>query len=122
MKPTVEREHLLEPLRQVSSPLGGRPTLPTLGDLLLQIADGMLLLTGTDLEIGMVAHAALIQPHEPGVATVPARRFFDICHGLPGSTEIAIQLKGDRMLVCSGRDRFSLSTLPTTNFPNLDSW
>ncbi|STI79053.1 DNA polymerase III [Escherichia coli] len=55
MKFTVEREHLLKPLQQVSGPLGGRPTLPILGNLLLQVADGTLSLTGTDLEMEMVA-------------------------------------------------------------------
>jgi hypothetical protein len=78
MKFTVEREHLLKPLQQVSGPLGGRPTLPILGNLLLQVADGTLSLTGTDLEMEMVARVALVQPHEPGATTVPARKFFDI--------------------------------------------
>lgn len=64
MKFTVEREHLLKPLQQVSGPLGGRPTLPILGNLLLQVADGTLSLTGTDLEMEMVARVALVQPHE----------------------------------------------------------
>lgn len=59
MKFTVEREHLLKPLQQVSGPLGGRPTLPILGNLLLQVADGTLSLTGTDLEMEMVARVAL---------------------------------------------------------------
>lgn len=122
MKFTVEREHLLKPLQQVSGPLGGRPTLPILGNLLLQVADGTLSLTGTDLEMEMVARVALIQPHEPGATTVPARKFFDICRGLPEGAEIAVQLEGDRMLVRSGRSRFSLSTLPAADFPNLDDW
>ena len=122
MKFTVEREHLLKPLQQVSGPLGGRPTLPILGNLLLQVADGALSLTGTDLEMEMVARVALIQPHEPGATTVPARKFFDICRGLPEGAEIAVQLEGDRMLVRSGRSRFSLSTLPAADFPNLDDW
>ncbi|ONG08128.1 DNA polymerase III subunit beta [Klebsiella pneumoniae] len=85
MKFTVEREHLLKPLQQVSGPLGGRPTLPILGNLLLQVADGALSLTGTDLEMEMVARVALVQPHEAGA-------------------------------------RFSLSTLPAADFPNLDDW
>ncbi len=102
MKFTVEREHLLKPLQQVSGPLGGRPTLPILGNLLLQVADGTLSLTGTDLEMEMVARVALVQPHEPGATTVPARKFFDICRGLPEGAEIAVQLEGERMLVRSG--------------------
>ena len=50
MKFIIEREQLLKPLQQVSSPLGGRPTLPILGNLLLKVSDGVLHLTGTDLE------------------------------------------------------------------------
>ncbi len=83
----------------MSGPLGGRPTLPILGNLLLQVADGTLSLTGTDLEMEMVARVALVQPHEPGATTVPARKFFDICRGLPEGAEIAVQLEGERMLV-----------------------
>ncbi|VTR57936.1 Chromosomal replication initiator protein DnaA [Serratia fonticola] len=122
MKFIVEREHLLKPLQQVSSPLGGRPTLPILGNLLLQVTEGSLLLTGTDLEMEMVARVALSQPHEAGATTVPARKFFDICRGLPEGAEITVILEGDRMLVRSGRSRFSLSTLPAIDFPNLDDW
>lgn len=122
MKFIVEREQLLKPLQQVSGPLGGRPTLPILGNLLMQVNDGTLLLTGTDLEMEMVARVALTQPHEPGATTVPARKFLDICRGLPEGAEITITLEGDRMLVRSGRSRFSLSTLPASDFPNLDDW
>ncbi|MEC5320170.1 DNA polymerase III subunit beta [Brenneria populi subsp. brevivirga] len=122
MKFIVEREHLLKPLQQVSSPLGGRPTLPILGNLLLQVSEGQLSLTGTDLEMEMVARVALTQAHEPGATTVPARKLFDICRGLPDGAEITIMLDGDRMLVRSGRSRFSLSTLPAADFPNLDDW
>ncbi|CAJ0999698.1 Beta sliding clamp [Sodalis praecaptivus] len=122
MKFIVEREHLLKPLQQVSSPLGGRPTLPILGNLLLQVTEDRLHLTGTDLEMEMVARVALSAAHEPGATTVPARKFFDICRGLPEGAEIAVTLEGERMLIRSGRSRYSLSTLPASDFPNLDDW
>ncbi|OFC60369.1 DNA polymerase III subunit beta [Candidatus Erwinia dacicola] len=122
MKFILEREHLLKPLQQVSSPLGGRPTLPILGNLLLQVNQGTLLLTGTDLEMEMVGRVALTRAHEPGATTVPARKFFDICRGLPEGAEITVILDGERMLLRSGRSRFSLSTLPASDFPNLDDW
>ncbi len=66
MKFIVEREHLLKPLQQVSSPLGGRPTLPILGNLLLQVTEGSLLLTGTDLEMEMVARVAPVPTARAG--------------------------------------------------------
>ena len=105
MKFTVEREHLLKPLQQVSGPLGGRPTLPILGNLLLQVADGALSLTGTDLEMEMVARVALVQPHEAGATTVPARKFFDICRGLPERLRI---LQHRRLLQIGVRDAHGL--------------
>ncbi len=123
MKFIVEREHLLKPLQQVCSPLGGRPTLPILGNLLLQVDnENSLWLTATDLEMEMVACIALNQDSEPGEITVPARKFLDICRGLPEGAEISVILEDGRMLVRSGRSRFSLSTLPANDFPNLGDW
>nr|WP_314266149.1 DNA polymerase III subunit beta [uncultured Moellerella sp.] len=122
MKFIIEREQLLKPLQQVSGPLGGRPTLPILGNLLVQVTDGALLLTGTDLEMEMRARVPLTQAHEQGATTVPARKFFDIWRGLPNEAEISVELDDDRLLVRSGRSRFSLSTLPAADFPNLDDW
>ncbi|OZI14491.1 DNA polymerase III subunit beta [Sodalis-like symbiont of Philaenus spumarius] len=122
MKFIVEREQLLKPLQQVSSPLGGRPTLPIMSNLLLQVSEDRLLLTGTDLEMEMVAQVVLRAAHELGAITVPARKFFDICRGLPERAEIAVTLEGERMLIRSGRSRYWLSTLPASDFPNLDHW
>lgn len=36
--------------------------------------------------------------------------------------EISFVLENDRVLVRSGRSRFSLSTLPASDYPNLDDW
>ena len=118
MKFTVEREHLLKPLQQVSGPLGGRPTLPILGNLLLQVADGTLSLTGTDLEMEMVARVALVQPHEPGATTVPARKFFDICRGLPDGCWYAPGVAVFRCLPCQRRiSRTSMTGRVKSNLP-----
>ena len=122
MKFIIEREKLLKPLQQVSSPLGGRPALPILGNVLLQVTEDHLILTGTDLEMEMVIRIELVQPHEVGAITVPARKFLDICRGLPDQAEITVALDNDRVLVRSGRSRFSLTTLPAEDYPNVDDW
>ncbi|MFB6421716.1 MAG: DNA polymerase III subunit beta [Candidatus Malihini olakiniferum] len=122
MKFIVEREYLLKPLQQVSGSLGIRPAMPILGNLLLHVTDSVLWLTGTDLDIEIVARISLSQSYESGATTVPARKLFDICRSLPQGAKITATLQGDRMLVRSGRSRFSLSTLPASDFPNLDDW
>ncbi|WP_375752050.1 DNA polymerase III subunit beta [Vibrio sp. HN007] len=122
MKFTIERNHLIKPLQQVSGALGGRPTLPILGNLLLKVEEGTLSLTATDLEVELVARIALEGDFETGSITVPSRKFLDICRGLPDESVITVALEGERVIVRSGRSRFTLVTLPAADFPNIEDW
>ncbi|VFP79530.1 DNA polymerase III subunit beta [Candidatus Erwinia haradaeae] len=122
MQFSLKRECLLKPLQQVSAPLGSRPSLPILGHLLLVVQKNILFLTSANLEIEISVHIALIKIHEEGSITIPARKFLDICRGLPVGSDIAVLLQGDQVLIISGRSRFSLSTLPASDFPNLDKF
>ncbi len=120
MKIRIERDALLKPLQQVIGAVERRHTMPVLGNILFQAdAAGVIELTATDLEIEL--HARLNHPvDEPGEATIPARKLMDICKALPEGAEIILQADGDRVLVKSGRSRFSLATLPVRDFPVLD--
>lgn len=122
MKFIIDREKLIKPLQLVSAPLSSRPTLPILGNLLLQVNDNVLSMTGTDLEIEMISRLPLIESNEPGATTVPARKFLDICRSLPNDAKITIILDDNRLTIQSGRSKFSLSTLPANDFPNLENW
>jgi len=122
MQFTINREALLRPLQLVSGALGNRPTLPILGNILLDVSEGKLSLTGTDLEVELIGQVALEDNFEIGRTTVPAKKFVDICRGLPDSAMIQVTHADNRLLVKSGRSRFSLSTLPATEFPNIEDW
>lgn len=122
MKFTIERSHLIKPLQQVSGALGGRPTLPILGNLLLKVEDNTLSMTATDLEVELVSRVALEGDFEAGSITVPSRKFLDICRGLPDAAVITVVLDADRIQLRSGRSRFSLATLPASDFPNIEDW
>ncbi len=122
MKFSIERSHLLKPLQQVSGALGGRPTLPILGNLLIKVEDNTLSMTATDLEVELISRVTLEGDFEAGSITVPSRKFLDICRGLPDDSVITFVLEGDRVQVRSGRSRFSLATLPANDFPNIEDW
>ena len=122
MKFSIERSHLLKPLQQVSGALGGRPALPILGNLLLKVEGNMLSMTATDLEVELISRVALEGDFEAGSVTVPSRKFLDICRGLADESVITFVLEGDKAQVRSGRSRFSLSTLPANDFPNIEDW
>ncbi len=121
MQFTVSREALLKPLQLVAGVVERRQTLPVLSNILINLSDdNQLSLTGTDLEVEIVARIPLEQPSEGGELTVPARKFVDICRSLPDDAEIKIVEENQRVILKSGRSRFTLSTLPAADFPNVE--
>lgn len=120
MKFTVSREELLKPLQLVAGVVERRQTLPVLANVLMVLEGDRLSLTGTDLEVEIVARVHLAQMGESGETTVPAKKFVDICRSLPEGAEIQITEEEDRVTLKSGTSRFVLSTLPSSNFPNVE--
>lgn len=120
MKFTVSREALLKPLQLVAGVVERRQTLPVLSNVLVVLEGDLLSLTGTDLEVEIVGRVQLEQPGESGEITVPARKFVDICRSLPDAANIEFVEENQRVIVKSGRSRFTLSTLPANDFPNVE--
>lgn len=116
MKLQVGRNELLAALSAVIGVVERRQTLPVLSNFLMETRDDELIVTGTDLEIELEARAR-VQNLTPGRATLPARKLFDICRGLPEGAEIQIDVTGDKALLKSGRSRYSLSCLKADEFP-----
>jgi len=120
MKFTIERDALLRPLQLVTGVVERRQTLPVLANLLVEAKDGALTLTGTDLEVELVARHEPVAIEQEGCATIPARKLADIWRSLPEAAEVTVQVEGDRAQVRSGRSRFSLATLPAGDFPSVE--
>ena len=76
-------------------------------------------LSATDLEIEMIASVAAESSDEFQV-TIPARKLLDICKALPESAVIDFNIDENRVSLKSGRSRFTLATLPASEFPSLD--
>lgn len=119
MKFSIQREIFLKPLQQVIGVVERRQTLPVLGNVLLNASKRNVKLTATDLEVELQAQVN-VTVSEPGDITLPARKLLDICRTLPEGAELDISVKQERALVRSGKSRFTLSTLPATEFPAID--
>ncbi|WP_028241493.1 DNA polymerase III subunit beta [Stutzerimonas azotifigens] len=117
---TIQREALLKPLQLVAGVVERRQTLPVLSNVLLSVDGQQLSLTGTDLEVELVGRVALEDAAEPGEITVPARKLMDICKSLPADAAIDVRLDDQKVVVKSGRSRFTLSTLPANDFPTVE--
>jgi DNA polymerase-3 subunit beta len=120
MRFSIQREALLKPLNQVVGVVERRQTLPVLANLLVSVSTEGVAFTGTDLELEMVARCAADQL-EAGEATLPARKLFDICRALPDGCRIDVRMTGDRATLTAGRSRFTLATLPASEFPQIES-
>ena len=120
MRFSIQREALLKRLQHVVGVVERRQTLPVLANLLVVVDAGGVALTGTDLEVEMVARTTA-DDLDAGEVTVPARKLFDICRALPDGCRIKFEQNGDRVTVSAGRSRFTLATLPATEFPTIDS-
>src|ERR1700740_2804875 len=116
MKLTAAREDLLAPLQSVIGVVERRQTMPVLANVLLSARDNKLNITGTDLEVELVApHSGTPEPG--GDITVPGRKLLDIFKALPEKTSVTLSTEGERMTVKAGRSRFTLATLPSAEFP-----
>ncbi|MBV1790370.1 DNA polymerase III subunit beta [Marinobacterium sp. D7] len=120
MRFVISREALIKPLQLVAGVVERRQTLPVLSNILLVAEGNQLSLTGTDLEVELIGRVELDEPAESGSVTVPARKLMDICKSLSDDARIELELSGQKMVIKSGRSRFSLSTLPASEFPNVE--
>ncbi|WP_379654318.1 DNA polymerase III subunit beta [Pseudoxanthomonas sp. UC19_8] len=119
MRFSLQREAFLKPLAQVVNVVERRQTLPVLANFLVQVNNGQLSLTGTDLEVEMIARSA-VEDAQDGETTIPARKLFEIVRALPDGSRITVSQTGDKVSVAAGRSRFTLATLPANDFPSVD--
>lgn len=120
MQFVVAREALLKPLQLVSGVVERRQTLPVLSNVLLVLEGGELSLTGTDLEVELVGRVKVETGSNPGSITVPARKLVDICKSLADGSMLDFNLTDEKLVIKAGRSRFTLTTLPSSEFPTVD--
>jgi len=120
MRFSIQREVLLKPLSQVVGVVERRQTLPVLANLLVSVTSEGVSFTATDLEVEMVART-VAEDLDPGDVTVPARKLFDICRALPDGAKVDVRQAAERVTVSAGRSRFTLSTLPASEFPQIEN-
>ncbi|WP_345841699.1 DNA polymerase III subunit beta [Shewanella algae] len=122
MKFSIDRDALLKPLQLVSGAVERRHNLPILANLLVEVSNHSLKMTGTDLEVELVGSAEVSGEVQEGRTTVPAKKLLDIVKSLPEQSEIKIEQQENKWLLRSGRSRFSLATLPAEEYPNVESF
>jgi DNA polymerase-3 subunit beta len=119
MKVSASRESLLSPLQSVMGVVERRQTMPVLANVLLVARGDKLTVTGTDLEVELVA-ATSVTVQQAGDVTVPGRKLLEIMRTLPEKASVSLTREAERVVVKAGRSRFTLSSLPASEFPVIE--
>ncbi len=112
----IKRDEFLPLLQVVCSVIDRRQVLPILSNLLVVAEKEKITLTGTDMEVEMVVSIDH-QADTPGEITVPARKLLDICKALPDGSKICLSFNNDKVLIKSGKSKFTLATLSASEYP-----
>ena len=119
---TISRDSFLKTLQAVIGVVERRQTMPVLANVLLQVSNTDISMTASDLEVQLVAGTSdTLKVETNGEITVPGRKLLDICKNLPAGTDLRFSLDKERVTLRSGRSRFTLATLPATEFPVLEA-
>src|SRR5262245_21437417 len=120
MKVTVERAALLKSLGHVHRVVDRRNTIPTLPIALAKANRSRLAFKPTDPDLEET-ETIPAEVGQGGATTVPAHMFYEIVRKLPEGAQIVLEASGDRavLAVRAGRSRFTLQTLPESDFPDL---
>jgi DNA polymerase-3 subunit beta len=120
MKISTNRDELLPALLQVGSVVEKRQTLPILANILFRVEKGLMTLVATDLEVEVRTNIK-VEADDDLEFTLPARKIMDICKALGDNAAITLDVQGDKTVLRSGRGRYTLSTLPAADYPNLEA-
>lgn len=120
MKFTVDRATLLKALAHIQSVAEKRNTIPILANVLIDVSNGRLNLTATDMEIAIVEDIPA-DIHTPGAVTAPAAVLYEIVRKLPDGVEVELSHPGgDAQLdLRAGRYTTRLNALPVDDFPSM---
>ena len=117
MKFTIERGALPKSLGHVQSVVERRNTIPILSNVRMEAVEGCLSLNATDMDLDIVDKGNA-EVSKPGSTTVRAQTLYEIVRKLPEGSQVEFDSDGEgQLLLRSGRSRFTLTCLPTEDFP-----
>ena len=116
MKFVVERDSLVDAVNWVSKSISNRPITTALLGIVIDASEETTL-SGSDLETSAKAKFKA-EVSQKGKVLVPGRLLAEISRSLP-TKPISFVLEGTRVLVSAGSAKFTLPTLPLSEYPTL---
>lgn len=114
---SVLSENLSKKISFLNHAISSRAQLPILSNFLIEAKDNKLILSATDLEIGIIVSFAANVEKE-GSAVIPARNFLDLVTNI-GNKKITLELVDGVVKLKGDRVKASFPTVPAEDFPKI---
>lgn len=116
MKFKTKRETLLKALSKVCNIIGNKTTLPVLANVLMEAAEGKLVLTGTDLELRITTEIEA-EVESAGRTTLPAKRLLGLVSKFKGESVEFDTNENYHTVINCGTANFMIMGLNPEDFP-----
>ena len=113
--PTQEFNYLINKCLNI---IPQKATIPILSNVLMEVSNGMLTITATDLTVGVRCTTA-VEVEEDGATTLPAKRLAQLCRELTSSNLDVVSNESEVTTITSDSSRFRLHGMSHTSFPSL---
>ncbi len=117
MRIEIARNQLAGLLSQVTKAVEARNTIPILNHVRLEVSNGRLFATASDLDIE-IKGSIKVECSEDWSGCLQASLLTKIIGKLKGDT-VTLEPGDDQAVVKSGRSQFKLNTLPAADFPTM---
>lgn len=118
---TVNKNGFLENLNSLQNISNKKGTLAIISNILIESTDGGILLTGTDLEVGIQLFVNA-EIYSEGSLTLPSKKIYEIVRE-SGSDNISIEeMENSWVIIKAGLSTYNLAGMPSSEFPEFPEY
>ncbi len=118
---SVLQSDFIDGLNRLQNITNKRVTLAILSNVLIETTSNSLILTGTDLEVGLRVEVPA-EIHDQGTLTLPSKKIFEIVRE-SGSDTITIQeTENSWVIISAGDSTYNLAGMPSDEYPEFPEY
>ncbi len=121
MKFSANQQDLQKSLSYCQGVIEKRSTLPILSNILLDIKDGKLVITATDLDLIFIQEISNVEIFQDGKTTTSSSIMYDIIRKIPSGSKISFNHSSENKIqIESEKSLFNLNCISASEFPVTD--
>jgi DNA polymerase-3 subunit beta len=115
----IKRDTLLKPLLLTTGFVEKKQTMPILSNVYFKKVDSSITLVANDMEIQASITTSGEMSGDDFIITLPGKKLQDVLKAFPDNADIAFESQDSKVLVKSGKTKFTLQSLPAEHYPLL---